>query len=31
LVDININQSENQLPRPKNLIKVRDNFIKKWK
>jgi len=29
LVDININQSENQLPRPKNLIKVRDNFIKK--
>lgn len=29
LVDINTNKSENQLPRPKNLIKVRDNFIKK--
>ena len=28
-VDIKINKKENDLPRPKNLIKVRDNFLKK--
>ena len=28
-VDIKINKKENDLPRPKNLIKVKDNFLKK--
>ena len=28
-VDIKVNKKENDLPRPKNLIEVKDNFLKK--